>query len=73
MSKGSGNRQRKHAWCRSENDRIFKRGIFGMPVTPLDYPEDYHMENGKYQNICYDCDRIFFGHKRRVACKECAT
>lgn len=35
--------------------------------------EDYPHENGKYQCRCYRCSELFFGHKRRVVCKLCAT
>lgn len=36
-----------------------------------DFPEDAHLENGNYQNLCCHCDNLFFGHKRRVSCKLC--
>ena len=34
--------------------------------------EDYKHENGKYLCMCYQCNRKFYGHKRRVMCKECS-
>ena len=84
MSKGSGNRQRKHAWCRSENDRIFKRGETPTVVhedlgplmhisTELDYLEDFEPNGGLNKHVCHDCDRTFLGGKDRKLCKECAT
>jgi hypothetical protein len=35
------------------------------------WTEDYSHENGMYQNKCLECHELFFGHKRRVMCKEC--
>lgn len=35
------------------------------------YPEDYHLENGNYENICKKCGDRFFSYKRRVICKVC--
>lgn len=37
-----------------------------------DWPEDASHENGNYQNRCCHCERLFIGHKRRVACRVCA-
>jgi hypothetical protein len=37
------------------------------------WTEDYLHENGMYQNKCHECHELFFGHKRRVICKECAN
>lgn len=42
-----------------------------MKSTTKDYPEDFQLENGLYQNICRECGEFFMGHKRRVWCKEC--
>src|ERR1700678_3043486 len=33
--------------------------------------EDAHLENGNYMNECCHCHRTFWGHKRRVSCREC--
>jgi hypothetical protein len=44
-------------------------------VTALragDWPEDFSHENGNYQCECLYCKTMFFGHKRRVVCRECA-
>ena len=35
------------------------------------YTEDFHHENGNYQNKCSVCGKMFFGHKRRTRCKLC--
>ena len=39
--------------------------------SPKNWKEDFHLENGKYINICCKCDEEFLGHKRRVICKQC--
>ena len=36
-----------------------------------DFPEDFHEENGCYQNRCIKCEQLFFGHKYRRICNEC--
>lgn len=41
--------------------------------SPKNWTEDYQHENGKYICHCVICDEYFFGYKRRVVCKECAT
>ena len=46
--------------------------IFGGPPTPYDWPDDFHLENGKYTCRCLDCGRFFVGHKRRLQCRVCA-
>lgn len=47
--------------------------ILGMVVTTgeRDFPEDFHHENGCYQNRCIDCKQLFLGYKRRLVCKVC--
>ncbi len=40
---------------------------------PRDWTEDYAQENGNYMCLCGECWREFFGYKRRVTCKTCAT
>ena len=40
---------------------------------PRNWTEDYKHENGQYMNRCLSCCRIFYGHKRRIACKSCTT
>ena len=45
---------------------------FGGPPTPYDWPDDSHLENGKYTCRCLDCGRFFVGHKRRLQCRVCA-
>lgn len=37
-----------------------------------DWAEDSHLENGNYINTCIECQRRFFGYKRRGVCKVCA-
>lgn len=41
--------------------------------NPRDWSEDFNHENGNYQNLCYNCQKTFIGHKRRVVCKLCVT
>ena len=38
-----------------------------------DWVQDFSHENGQYQCRCYACQRMFYGHKRRVECHDCAT
>ncbi len=40
---------------------------------PRNWTEDYAHENGQYMNRCLSCRRIFYGYKRRISCKSCAT
>lgn len=42
-----------------------------IPKTSKDWTEDFTHENGNYINTCVDCRESFWGHKRRVVCKEC--
>ena len=37
----------------------------------LDWPEDFDMENGCYQNKCQHCDGTFNGERGRPLCKSC--
>lgn len=34
---------------------------------------DVSHENGNYSCLCCHCGRMFYGHKRRVCCKDCAA
>lgn len=43
------------------------------PDDPHNFQEDYHLENGNYQNFCHTCGVVFLGYKRRTHCKICAT
>ena len=36
------------------------------------WKDDFHMENGCYSNTCKECSNVFYGHKYRRICKECA-
>jgi hypothetical protein len=39
-----------------------------------DWVEDFGHENGNYLCQCKSgCGQMFFGYKRRVICKQCAT
>ncbi len=38
---------------------------------PRSYSEDLHLENGKYLNLCIQCNHVFVGHKNRAICKVC--
>lgn len=40
--------------------------------TERSWQEDFGHENGNYNCICYLCDKIFIGYKRRIICKVCA-
>lgn len=44
----------------------------GAMNNPRDWSEDFGHENGRYMCQCFICDSTFFGHKRRVVCKQCA-
>jgi hypothetical protein len=41
--------------------------------SPKNWKEDYEHENGNYICTCYSCKESFYGHKRRVVCKTCAS
>jgi len=43
-----------------------------MSESKKDWTEDFDTENGNYHNQCMSCKEMFWGHKRRVQCKECA-
>lgn len=45
--------------------------LFTMRKGPKDWQEDYRCENGNYRKKCLTCGEIFYGHKRRMQCKEC--
>jgi hypothetical protein len=47
--------------------------VLGEVCSDKDWPEDFNHENGRYQCRCVVCGGMFYGHKRRVVCKECAT
>jgi hypothetical protein len=38
-----------------------------------DWPEDFELENGCYENICRNCSGHFLGYKRRMVCRLCAS
>lgn len=42
-------------------------------MSARDWTEDFPHENGNYLCICAICGQRFLGHKRRAACKDCAT
>ena len=42
-------------------------------AAPNDWPEDFPQENGYYSCRCCECNKMFYGHKRRVVCKVCAA
>lgn len=60
-------------------------GLDGMPAIGMSYPsaakldvarnwrEDFGHENGRYVNMCGQCELPFIGHKRRRTCKVCAV
>lgn len=44
-----------------------------VPTMPGNWPEDASHENGDYECRCVTCKQTFYGHKRRVVCKVCAS
>lgn len=48
-----------------------------MPVNgrrataDLSWPEDYADGENQYDCLCIYCERVFWGHKRRIACRRC--
>ena len=38
-----------------------------------DWKDDFQHDNGNYECMCFECGRNFYGHKRRVVCKVCAS
>ena len=44
-----------------------------VPIKPGNWPEDSSHENGNYECKCCHCGATFYGHKRRVTCKVCAS
>jgi hypothetical protein len=64
-------------WCRAcdaESDRINRPEAGAVPKpSARDWTEDFGHENGNYESICWRCGDTFIGHKRRVACKVCAS
>ena len=44
-----------------------------VPQLPGNWGEDFSHENGDYECRCVHCGNTFYGHKRRVTCKRCAT
>ncbi len=49
------------------------QGAFAVPQLPGNWPEDASHENGDYECNCVGCGNTFYGHKRRVVCKQCAS
>lgn len=43
------------------------------PDAERDWPEDFAHENGRYLCGCLSCGNRFYGYKRRMCCKVCAT
>ncbi len=39
--------------------------------SPKDWKEDFSHENGQYVCVCCHCEALFYGHKRRVVCRQC--
>jgi hypothetical protein len=42
-------------------------------TSAKDWKGDFDHENGCYQCRCCECGAMFYGHKRRVVCLECAN
>ncbi|MES1987009.1 MAG: hypothetical protein V4440_03095 [Pseudomonadota bacterium] len=47
------------------------KGLIALIGCVKDYPEDFHQENGNYENSCCKCRCIFIGNKHRIECKQC--
>lgn len=58
-------------WIDRINAELLQRAI--NAAGPRDWPEDYKLENGRYCNLCLECNETFIGYKRRVVCKVCAS
>lgn len=41
-------------------------------ASDRDWAEDFSHENGNYLCRCQRCTKMFYGHKRRIVCHECA-
>jgi hypothetical protein len=60
--------------CDAESDRLNRPEAGAVPKpSARDWTEDFGHENGNYESICWRCGDTFIGHKRRVACKVCAS
>ena len=55
---------------KSESEKP-EREVWPCKDSPKNWEEDYQHENGNYVNRCMYCKELFFGHKRRVVCREC--
>lgn len=40
-------------------------------LTSKDYWEDLDLSVGFEQSTCVDCDKVFWGYKGRLICKDC--
>ncbi len=49
-----------------------KKIVLRSDQPQKDWVEDFDHENGNYTCHCIQCDHYFYGHKRRVVCKQCA-
>jgi len=47
------------------------KGSKAVTDKPGDYPEDYADGENQYECVCSQCRSSFYGHKRRVICKNC--
>jgi len=47
------------------------KGLSALIGCNKDFPEDFHQENGNYENHCCHCHSIFYGNKHRIVCKTC--
>jgi len=52
-------------------ERLYAAAL--VKPSDRDWPEDSAHENGNYLCNCGACKKTFFGHKRRVRCKQCVT
>jgi hypothetical protein len=44
-----------------------------MNASGRSWTEDAPHENGNYLCECFECEKFFIGHKRRVVCKLCSV
>ena len=70
ITRHKGNKVEISSWPESE-DPLLQQRI--ASATEHDWPGDFHLENGSYQNKCLKCEVIFIGYKRRLSCRVCDT
>ncbi len=54
------------------NNTLMGNRFHDADTNNRNWREDFGHENGNYECWCNDCQKPFFGHKRRITCKACA-